>query len=185
MLKGLSSRLQTCIRKLFNIILTNEKFPSQWRENLLKPIHKKGSDTEPRNYRGIVISSCLSKLFSRILHNRIEKHIIDYDIMNENQTGFRKDYRTSDHILTLKSIIENQFKKDAYLYTCFVDFEKAFDTVWRNALFKKLEYMGIKGNLLRILRNMYSDVNYCIKLTYGLTDPIASSTGLKQWCVSF
>lgn len=183
MLKVSSPTLQTCICKLFNIILTNEKYPSQWRENLLKPIHKKGSDTDPRNYRGIVISSCLSKLFSRILHNRIEKHIIDNDIMNENQTGFRKGYRTSDHILTLKSIIEKQFKKGAYLYTCFVDFEKAFDTVWRNALFKKLEYMGIKGNLLRILRNMYSDVNYSIKLPYGLTDPITSSTGLKQGCV--
>ena len=136
MLKVSSPRLQTCICKLLNIILTNEKYPSQWRENLLKPIHKKGSDTDPRNYRGIVISSCLSKLFSRILHNRIEKHITDNDIMNENQTGFRKGYRTSDHILTLKSIIEKQFKKGAYLYTCFVDFEKAFDTVWRNALFQ-------------------------------------------------
>ena len=125
----------------------------------------------------------LSKLFSRILHNRIEKHIIDNDIMMENQTGFRKGYRTSDHILTLKSIIEKQIKKGVYLYTCFVDFEKAFDTFWRNALFKKLEYMGIKGNLVRILRNMYSEVNYSIKLPYGLTDPITSSTGLKQGCV--
>ena len=48
---------------------------------------------------------------------------------------------------------------------------------------KKLEYMGIKGNLLRILRNMYFEVNYSIKLPYGLTDPITSSTVLKQGCV--
>ena len=163
MLKVSSPRLQTCICKLFNIIMTNEKYPSQWREKLLKPIHKERSDTDPRSYRGIVISSCLSNLLSRILHNTIEKHIIDNDIMIENQTGFRKGYRTSDHILILRSIIETQFKKGAYLYTCFVDFEKAFDTIRKNALFKKLEYMGIKDNLLRILRNMYSDVNYSIQ----------------------
>ena len=172
MLKQSTPRLQECICKLFNIILSNEKYPSQWRENLLKPIHKKGNDTDPRNYRGIVISSCLSKLFSKILHNRIEKHISDNSIMNENQTGFRKQYRTSDHILTLKSIIEKMFKKSSYLYTCFVDFEKAFDTVWRDALFKKLEYMGIRGKILRILENMYSEVNYSIKLPYGLTNPV-------------
>ena len=64
-----------------------------------------------KNYRGIVISRCLSKLFSKILHNRIEKHINDNSIMNENQTGFRKHYRTADHILTLISIIEKIFKK--------------------------------------------------------------------------
>ena len=78
----------------------------------MKPIHKKGNDADPKNYRGIVIPSCLSKLFSKILHNRIEKHISDNRIMNENQTGFRKHYRTADHILTLKSIIEKNIKKE-------------------------------------------------------------------------
>ena len=54
----------------------------------------------------------------------------DNNILNENQIGFRKKYRTSDHILTLKSVTEKMFKKGSHLYTCFVDFEKAFDTVW-------------------------------------------------------
>ena len=103
--------------------------------------------------------------------------------MNENQTGFRKQYRTSDHILTLKSIIEKLFKKGSYLFTCFVDFEKTFDTVKRDALFKKLEFMGIQDKILRLLENMYSGVNYSIKLPYGLTDSVSSSTGLKQGCV--
>ena len=102
MLKQSTPRLQECLCKLFNIILNNEKYPFQWREKLLKPIHKKGNDTDPRNYRGIVISSCLSKLFAKILHNRIEKHISDHSIMNENLTGLRKQYRTSDHILTTR-----------------------------------------------------------------------------------
>ena len=88
---------------------------------------------------------------------------------------------TADHILTLKSIIEKIFKKKSYLFTCFIDFEKAFDTVWRDALFKKkLEYMGINGKMLRILENMYSEVNISIKLPYGLSDSVSSSTGLKQ-----
>ena len=88
MLKQSTPRLQECICKLFNIMLSNEKYPSQWRENLLKPIHRKGNDTDPTNFKGAVISSCLSKLFSKILHNRIEKHISDNSLMNENQTGF-------------------------------------------------------------------------------------------------
>ena len=61
--------------------------------------------------------------------------------------------------------------------------KKAFDTIWRNALFKKLEYMGIHGKILGILENMFSEVNYSIKLPYGLTYSVTSSTGLKQGCV--
>ena len=51
------------------------------------------------------------------------------------------------------------------------------DTVWRGALFKKLEYMGIRGKIHRVLENMYSEVNFSTKLPYGLTDLVSSSTG--------
>ena len=141
-----------------------------------------------------MISSCLSKIFPKVLHSRIEKKkkqkkpqnklVSDNNILNENQIGFREKYRTSDHILTLKSITEKMFKKGSHFYTRFVDFEKAFDTVWRDALFKKLECMGVRGNTLKsLLESMYSDINYSIKLPYDLTDSVQSSTGLKQGCV--
>ena len=57
-----------------------------------------------------------------------------HELLNEKQTGFRKHYRTSDHILILKSIIEKAFNK-SYIYICFVNLRKAFDIVWREALF--------------------------------------------------
>ena len=56
-----------------------------------------------------------------------------------------------------------------------------FDTVWRGVLFKKLEYMGIRGKILRVLENMYSEVNFSTKLPYGLTDLVSSSTRLKPF----
>ena len=43
--------------------------------------------------------------------------------------------------------------------------------------------MDIDGKMLKILENIYSEVNYSIKLPYGLTDPITSNAGLKQVCV--
>ena len=45
------------------------------------------------------------------------------------QAGFRKDCGTSDHIFTLSSLINTYIKKGKYLYTCFVDFQKAYDSV--------------------------------------------------------
>ena len=183
MLKLFTPVLLQCICKLFNIIMGSSKYPYSWRENILKRLYKKGDDTDPSNYRGVAISSCLNKLFARVIYNRLETHINENKITNENLTGFRKSYRTSDHILTLKTLIDKACKRNSYVYSCFVDFKKAFDTVWRCGLFKKLSKMGIDGKMLQILENIYSEVNYSIKLHYSLTDPITSNVGLKQGCV--
>ena len=178
MLKQSSPQLLECINKLFNIILTQRQYPDQWRDNILKPLCKGGDDKNPENYRRIVISSCLSKLFSRILHNRLENFITQNDVLLENQIGFRKSYRTGDHILTLKAVIDICFKKSSHL-----DLKKAFHTVWREALFRKLESCNINGNILDTIKSMYSEVNYSIKLPYGLADPVKSKKGVKQGCV--
>ena len=53
--------LVQCYRQLFNLILLNGQFPDCWRNNLIKPLHKGGDLSDPSNYRGIVMSSCLRK----------------------------------------------------------------------------------------------------------------------------
>lgn len=90
---------------------------------------------DPSNYRGIAISSYLSKLFVKILCNRLDVFVTENNILCKNQIGFRKANKTIDHVYTLKSIVDKMFRAKKYLYCCFVDFRKAFDTVWRNFLF--------------------------------------------------
>ena len=58
-----------------------------------------------------------------------EKEIISY-----NQIGFRKGFRTSDHVFTLKTLIDDAFHKKQKLYACFVDLKKAYDTEWEKGL---------------------------------------------------
>ena len=89
MLTQSTTVLLQCICKLFNIIINSGKYPFNWREKILKPLYKEGDETNPSNYRGIAISSCLSKLFARVLYNRIEIRVNKNQIISENQTGFR------------------------------------------------------------------------------------------------
>ena len=64
----------------------------------------------------------------------------------------------------LSSIVQNYVNHNKRLYCVFVDFKKAFDSVYRNALWLKLYKQGIQGKLLRIVRDMYLKVKSCIKL---------------------
>ena len=108
-----------------------------------------------------------------------------HNLIPLNQIGYKKKTRTVDHILTLKHIIDKHIFRlpRKYLFVCFVDFKSAFDTVWRKALMYKLLNYGIAGNFLSVLRSIYEDVSYCVKLNGGLTPNITSNVGVKQGCV--
>ena len=80
-------------------------------------------------------------------------------------------------------LIDNFFKNNKYLFACFVDLKKAFDTVNRQALLFKLNRYNIRGHFLNIIEDMYNDVSLSIRLANGITQPFQTSIGVKQGCV--
>jgi hypothetical protein len=127
--------------------------------------------------------SCLGKLFCSILNARLVKFLPTNEGTNKYQIAFSEDCRTSDHILTLKTLTDKYQQNNQCLYACFVDFKKAFDSVWRDALFFKMLKHGIGGCFGKIIRTMYSQSFVQVKLQEGLTNPISDNVGVKQGCV--
>ena len=81
-------------------------------------------------------SSCLGKCFTSILNYRLNTFLEEHEILNKHQiSGFRYGFRTSDHILVLKTIIDSYKLHKKPLFACFIDFRKAYDSVWREGLF--------------------------------------------------
>ena len=111
MLKNGNFVLQPCLVKLFNIILSSGIYPTEWVQGLIFPIYKTGDPLNPSNYRGIAITSCLSKLFNSILNARLEKYILKNELIRNEQIGFKAGCRTSDHIFKLKTIIDKYLNK--------------------------------------------------------------------------
>ena len=82
----------------FNKVFDNSYFPKNWTLGEIIPFHKKGDKSNVQNYRGITLLSTLSKLFTRILNNRLTSWAEDYGIYIEAQAGFRKHMSTVDNI---------------------------------------------------------------------------------------
>jgi hypothetical protein len=132
--------LALTLTKLFNKNLNFGRFPKIWNISLLTSIYKSGDPTDCGNYRGISISSCVGKLFTSLLQKRISDFLETNGLLSDNQGGFRKNYRIVDKVFILKTIIKKYiYKEKRKVYACFVDFKKAFDSVWRSALFIKLQ----------------------------------------------
>ena len=77
--------------------------PSLWCEGIITPIFKTGDKTDPGNYRGVCVSSCMGKFFSSIINERLLNFVESRNILHPSQIGFLKENRTSDHIFTLRT----------------------------------------------------------------------------------
>ena len=181
MLKNLGVKGRQCLLKLFNHCLTNGSYP--WNTSVITPIIKSGNVNDPDNYRPIAVGSCLGKLFSSILLNRLIDFRKEFCPDPPNQLGFCQGSQTNDHVLTLKTIIdkynttENRGKN---VYACFVDLKKAFDTVCRAALLYKLVKLKIRGEFFDVLENMYNNSHAKIKIGSKLSDALDILAGTEQ-----
>ena len=170
------------IRLLFNMIIINLYYPKEWKLALLIPIFKSDDSFDPSNYRGITVTSCLSNLFSLIMNERLVKYLNENSIMNHNQIGFRKGFRTSDHVFVLNTILNSYFSHNKPVYACFVDFSKAYDYVWRTALFYKLIVNQVNCRFMKLIWSMYSELQSAVRHSYGITSFSESLIGVRQGC---
>ena len=104
--------------------------PEDWCVDVIKPLYKgKGDKADPNNYRGITIVSCMGKLFTCVLNNRLSEYLRVNKLNGPEQAGFKAGYSTVDHIFTLKAMTDLFIFRHKKLYVCFVDFKKALDNV--------------------------------------------------------
>ena len=183
MVKNAPETILNLLRNFINLCLCKSLIPQSWCMDLITPIFKDGSINDPDNYRGMCISSVLLKIICTLLQNRIQGHCNKFNLINENQIGFKSNHRTSDHLLTLKTIVKKYVtigKKK--LYACFVDFKKAFDSVWHKGLFHKILKNGINGNILNFIKEIYKKTKCAVKSGNSRTDFFKFTKGVRQGC---
>ena len=81
---------------LFNTTLKEGGIPNEWSDGLIIPIHKKGNRLSANNYRGTIMSSCLGKIFVKILTRQIDQHMGARELWKINKCGYKPDHRTED-----------------------------------------------------------------------------------------
>ena len=90
----------------------------------------------------------------KILQVRLQQ-CVNYELPDV-QAGFRKSRGTSDQIANIHWIIKRAREFQEKVYFCFIDYDKAFDYVDHNKMWKILKKMGIPDHVTRLLRNLYA-----------------------------
>lgn len=169
------------LHTLFSKIWEEEEIPPDWKEGYLTKIPKKGDLSNCQNYRGIMLLSVPGKVFNRVLLERI-KAAVD-SRLRDQQAGFRKDRSCTDHIATLRIIIEQSTEWNSPLYVNFIDYEKAFDSIDRNTLWKLMQHYGIPQKFITLIQKIYEGSSCKVMHGGQLTNSFEVKTGVRQGCL--
>jgi hypothetical protein len=124
------------IHKLIISIWNKEELPEEWKESVIVPIYKKGDKTDCSNYRGISLLPTTYKILSKILLSRLTPYA--EEIIGVHQCGFRRNRSTTDHIFSIRQILEKKWEYNEAVHQLFIDLNKAYDSVRRDVLYNIL-----------------------------------------------
>ena len=124
--------------------------------------------------------STVAKVMGRILIKRIAAGT-DAEL-RKGQAGFRKGRSTTEQIFVLRNIVEQVVEWNSSLYLCFVDYEKAFDSIHRSTLWKIIRCYGIPPKIVRMVQVMYTNCTSAVVDGSGRTEWFEVKSGVKQGC---
>ena len=156
------------LHKIFNSIWSQEKTPEDFSRMIVSPIHKKEDILQGENYRAISLLLISGKVFLQIILNKMKDKVDEK--LSESQFGFWPGRGTVDIIFFTRQIIEKAREKNIPIHFHFIDFKAAFETIWRNALLKMLNVIGIEEKIVNILKYMYDNTKCCVMIDGKLTE---------------
>ena len=150
-----------------------------WQDAVVHMIYKgKGSRSDPNNYRGVFLLDVAGKILASVIDSRVRQAANAY--LGDSQNGFRAKRSTSHSIHVLRRIQEACREVDMKAYCLFIDFEKAFDSPPRAALYECLEWIGIPEDLLRVIMAIHEDPKGKVS---GSNVWFRVLRGIRQGCV--
>ncbi len=167
------------LHQLFVDIWESEEIVEDWGLAILIRLFKnKGDKKLCDNYRGISLLSVTSKLFSRVILNRIQ-YVVDNQLLEE-QAGFRANRSTIDQVFILKTVMEKCREFNKPLNMCFVDIQKAYDSVNRELLWKICRHYGVTEKIVKLLQLIHKNTRAKVRINGELSDSFDTENGVLQ-----
>jgi len=159
-------------------------FPTRLKYAIVKPLLKKGDKENVANYRPISLLTSFSKVFERIIYNRLLKHIETNNILAVEQFGFRTSSSTEKASYKLIDDILNALNNRLIVVGIFCDVQKPLNCVNHNILLSKLEFYGITGITYKLLKS-YLICRYQRVVLNNYSSSSCTNWGEKNaWCTS-
>lgn len=178
MLQAGGEPLARQIYQLCNKAWHEGTIPEEWGKSILVPIPKKGDLSNCSNYRTISLINHTGKVFLIVILNRLKAHLDPY--LSEEQAGFRRDRSTTHQILMLRLLAEKAKRQGKKIYNCFIDFQKAFDTIKHKIIWATLKSYGVDTKMITLLQNIYEKSQSAVRIGNEYGEWFQTDVGTRQ-----
>ena len=178
--KNLNQYNLKIVLSFLNHCITTKTIYQSWKRGYTSLIYKKGSQHDPNNYRPITLLSCFYKLYSRIITKRLTKIIKEENLLTNSQNGFLEGKSTKTCLFDALALFEDASINKTDLYTCYIDFANAFDSVPHEGIKTTLINMGFSSNIVDIILSLITSRTTQIITKYGLSNPVYINRGVPQ-----
>ena len=157
LLRELSEVIDEPLIFLFKKNVDEGVLPQSWKNANVTAIFKKGDKSKPGNYRPISLTSVLIKILEKIIREAIVDHMNNNDFFSKHQHGFRSGLSCVTQLLEVIDDWTKMLDERKSIDVIYFDFQKAFDTVPHERLLEKLHSYGIRGKILRWIRDFLTN----------------------------
>lgn len=173
-LKSLPAKAIDLLTIIFNSILKLGYFPQQWKLAMVSMVLKPGKCVNSvDSYRPISLLCSFSKLFERLLMDRLFEIDEFVSAIPNHQFGFRKDHGTDQQLFRVTQFILKAFEARNYCSAVYIDISEAFDRVWHTGLLLKLSKL-LPFCLYKVLES------YLIGRSFLIKGPNATKSSVRQ-----
>ena len=182
-LKELANELSEPLSFLFNNSLSKGKIPSDWKIAEVRPIFKKGTKSNPGNYRPVSLTSVVCKIFEGFVRDKLFKHLIENNLLSKEQFGFCAGRSCITQLLNTIFDWLCHIDEDVPVDAIYLDFKKAFDTVPHERLLTKLHGYGIRGNIFNWVKDFLSNRSQYVTINDQSSTSSEVTSGVPQGSV--
>ena len=183
LIKSAKHVLVPVLTHLFNLCPIVGVFPGEFKKALVHPIYKSGDTGSVTNYRPISVLSILSKILEKLLYRRLTGYLDSFNIIADNQYGFRRGKSTEDAILNMTELVAQNFNSKYKTIGLFLDLSKAFDTVSIPSLMEKMLEIGVRGIAYDIFKSYLTDCTQRVIINDTVSQDEALCYGVPQGSV--
>ena len=144
-LKEVKSTLSNTLSIIYNLCIEHSYFPEELKIGCITPVFKKGDKTNISSYRPVCSLSSFSKIFEKIVYNRMLHFIDKHEILSKSQFGFRKNVSTETALANFIDYVHKGLTAKHSVGAIFMDLSRAFDVMDHNILEIKLKHYGFRG----------------------------------------
>ena len=180
-LKNCEPELPYILVKLFNKCLKESCFPDCWKVSSVVPVFKNvGERSTAKNYHPVSLLSVVSKVFEKLVNNRIVDHLEKCCLFCDFQYGFRSSRSTTDLLTVVCDRIARAFNRSGATRAVALDISKAFDRVLHAGLLHKLKSYGISGQIFGLIFSFLSNRRLQVVLDGKSSQEYPVNAGVPQ-----